>query len=52
MKIEIELPAWDPVDSYNTSTVDTDFTLDGNIPDLTNYKEDGIITCRVYQQAV
>jgi len=44
---------WDGVDSDNASPVDTDFTLSGNIADLTNYKDgSNVISCRVYQQAV
>ncbi|KKP80005.1 MAG: hypothetical protein UR78_C0005G0045, partial [Candidatus Moranbacteria bacterium GW2011_GWF2_35_39] len=41
---------WDEVDSDNSSSVDTDFTLEGNIVDLTNYKDtNNLINCRVYQ---
>jgi len=45
--------AWETVDSDNSSAVDTDFTLSGNIADLTNYKSaSNVIVCRVYQKAV
>jgi len=47
-----DTPAWENVDSDNTTGADTDFPLNGNIPDLTNYKDGNLITCRVYQQAV
>lgn len=44
---------WETVDFDNSSPVDTDFTLNANIPDLTNYKnESNVISCRVYQQAI
>jgi len=44
---------WFTVDSYNTSTVDTDFSLSGTVSDLTNYKNaSNVISCRVYQAAV
>jgi hypothetical protein len=44
---------WVTVDSDDFSSVDTDFVLTANIPDLTDYKDGaGIISCRVYQLAV
>jgi hypothetical protein len=44
---------WENVDSDGASPVDTDFTLSGNIPDLTNYKDgSNVISCRIYQLAV
>jgi len=44
---------WDNVDSNDFTDADTDFTLSGNIGDLTNYKDgSGIISCRVYQEAI
>jgi len=44
---------WDTVDSDNSSPVDTDFVLSGNIPDLTNYVDaNKVISCRVYQYSV
>ena len=43
-------PGWENVDSDNTTAKDTDFTLSGNIADLTNYKTaQKTISCRVYQ---
>lgn len=43
-------PAWETVDTDNTSAEDTDFTLTAIIPDLTNYKDtSNVIVCRVYQ---
>jgi len=44
---------WDAVDSDNTTAANTNFTLEGNVADLTNYKDaSNVITCRVYQEAV
>jgi len=43
---------WDTVDSDGAEDADTDFVLTANIPDLTNYKSDGIMTCRIYQENV
>jgi len=44
--------SWDNVDSNNSASADTDFTLTGVVADLTNYKDDqSIISCRVYQEA-
>ena len=46
-------PAWETVDTDNTSGVNTDFTLTADIADPTNYKDgNGVIACRVYQEAV
>jgi hypothetical protein len=46
-------PAWETVDSDNTTAEDTDFILTANIADLTNYKDgSNVISCRVYQQDV
>ena len=42
---------WENVDSNNTSTIDTDFTLELYKSDLTNYKDGSdVTTCRVYQE--
>lgn len=46
-----DTPEWETVDSDNTTAADTDFSLSGNIADLTNYKDNNTITCRVYQEA-
>jgi hypothetical protein len=46
-----DTPAWQTVDTDNTSAVDTDFVLTANIPDLTNYASGDVIVCRVYQEA-
>lgn len=48
----IILTQWDTVDSDNTSNVDTDFSLLAEVADLTNYKQNGVISCRVYQEAL
>ena len=41
---------WETVDSDNSSSVDTDFTLTAYVGDFTNYKDgSGVISCRVYQ---
>ena len=43
-------PAWENVDSDNTTLHDIDFVLSGNIPDTTNYVDaSDVISCRVYQ---
>ncbi len=43
-------PAWETIDSDNSSFEDTNFVLTASIPDLTNYKDaSNVITCRVYQ---
>jgi len=45
-------PAWETVDSDNTSNADTDFTLTAEKADLTHYKDaSNVICCRVYQEA-
>jgi hypothetical protein len=44
--------AWETVDSDNISSVDTDFTLSGSMANLTNYKNNEIICCRVYQEGI
>jgi hypothetical protein len=45
-----DTPAWQTVDTDNTSAANTDFILTANIPDLTNYKDtSNVIVCRVYQ---
>ena len=44
---------WDTVDSDNSSSSDTDFTLRGGVADLTNYKDNSnVISCRIYQLAI
>ncbi len=44
---------WENVDSDNSSSAATDFTLSGTVPSLTNYKDgSNVISCRVYQLAV
>jgi len=44
---------WNTIDSYNSSTVSTDFTLSGTVSDLTNYKDEStLISCRIYQLAI
>jgi len=45
-----DTPGWETVDSDDATAADTDFVLTANIADLTNYKSDGIMTCRVYQR--
>ena len=43
---------WDDVAENNAENADTDFVLEGNIADLTNYKTpQNTISCRVYQEA-
>lgn len=42
---------WEQLDVDNTSSVDTNFTLTSSVADLTNYKNGGVVSCRVYQGA-
>jgi hypothetical protein len=45
--------SWETVDSDNSSSADTDFTLTADIASLTNYKDgNAMISCRVYQLGV
>ena len=45
-----DTPAWETIDSDDTTGPDIDFVLEGNIADLTDYKSPSeYITCRVYQ---
>ena len=43
---------WETIDSNNTTSAYTDFTLTANIEDFTNYKVGGVISCRIYQLAI
>ena len=43
---------WETIDSDSTHAADTGFELVAYMNDLTNYKEDGIMTCRIYQENV
>ena len=43
---------WETIDSDAAANADTDFELTANIADLTNYKQNGIMTCRIYQENV
>jgi hypothetical protein len=41
---------WETVDSNNTEAADTDFILEADILDLTDYRDgSNVISCRVYQ---
>jgi hypothetical protein len=43
-------PEWETLDSNNTESADTDFSLTGDIADLTNYKDGNtVVSFRVYQ---
>jgi hypothetical protein len=45
--------AWENIDSDSDSEINTDFTLQADIEDLTDYKDtSNIISCRVYQLAL
>lgn len=45
--------AWETIDNNNTAPANTDFELEANIPDLTDYKDpSGVVVCRVYQLAL
>ena len=43
---------WETVDFDNTHAADTDFELTAHMTDLTNYKNNSIVTCRIYQENV
>jgi hypothetical protein len=43
---------WEQLDVNNSSSVDTNFTLTNSVADLANYKNGGVISCRVYQEAL
>jgi len=46
-------PAWETVDTDNTSSENTDITLTAEIADTTNYVDASkVIVCRVYQEAI
>lgn len=46
-------PAWETVDSDNTTAKDTDFSLTATIADTTNYVDgSNVISCRIYQLGV
>jgi hypothetical protein len=48
-----DTPAWETIDSDNTSNADTDFILTASKADLTNYKDtNNVVVCRVYQLGV
>jgi len=47
-----DTPAWEEIANNNVAAADTDFNLTADIVDLTNYKSDGIMTCRIYQENV
>jgi carbohydrate-selective porin OprB len=44
--------AWEDVDSDNTTAADTNFSLQGDIADATNYRLGDVVTCRVWQLGV
>ncbi len=44
---------WETIDSNNSADESIDFELEGDIKDLTNYKDiSNVIACRVYQLAI
>ena len=43
---------WTDVDTDNVTGAETDFDLNGSIPDLTNFVDNGVVSCRVWQQAL
>jgi hypothetical protein len=43
---------WEDVDSDGSTAADTNFSLFGDIADVTNYQQGGVVTCRVWQLAV
>ena len=47
------VPAWEEIDTDDTSSADADFLLEADIPDLTDYKDaNSVISCRIYQLAL
>lgn len=44
-------PAWETLETYSTSTVGSNFTIQRLGLNTTNYVSGGIMTCRVYQTA-
>ena len=47
---DYNLDEWETVDSEFEEGANTDFVLTAPIADLTDYVEDGIMTCRIYQE--
>ena len=48
-----DTPAWETIDSDNTTGANTDFTLTANIANTADYKGGtNIIVCRVFQLAL
>ena len=49
----VNTTTWETLASNNSAAANTDFTLDGSIPNLTNYQDAyGITACRIYQRVV
>ena len=45
--------SWEDVDEDAETVADTDFVLEGNIAETTNYVDgSGVISCRIYQLAI
>ena len=44
--------AWETIDFDNTHAANTDFELTAHMTALENYKSNGVITCRIYQENV
>jgi len=48
-----DTPGWETLDNNNSVAADTDFSLTGNVADLTNYKDaSNVVSFRIYQLAV
>ena len=44
--------SWGTIDSELAEGADTDFVLTANIPDLTDYTDNNVMTCRIYQENI
>jgi len=42
--------AWETIAGNNSAASDTDFTMVGDVQDLTNYVSSELMTCRIYQE--
>ena len=44
--------AWETIDFDDSHAANTDFELTAHMSALANYKDSGVITCRIYQENV
>ena len=43
---------WETIDFDNSHAADTDFELTAHLSALANYKDNGVVTCRIYQENI